>query len=73
MDKYLIISSVIILSLILITCIGEYITDKYIICPKFAATVNLPYKYDWIAGGCFVKYNGQWIPSDNFGGVQIKQ
>ena len=77
MNKDLIIDlSLILLVLIIPTIlilVGQYLFDKYITCPRFAHAVNLPYKYDWIAGGCFIQYNGQWIPSDNFGGVKINK
>jgi hypothetical protein len=42
-----------------------YFGEKFITCPKFGKNVGLEYKYDWLAGGCFINYQGQWIPSDN--------
>lgn len=42
-----------------------YVVDKNVVCPNYAKSVNLEYKYNFCAGGCFVNYQGQWIPSDN--------
>lgn len=50
---------------VLITEIVSYAVEKNITCPKFGQSVNLEYKYNFWSGGCFVNYQGQWIPSDN--------
>ena len=44
---------------------GIYLLEKNITCPRYADSVGLESKYNFWAGGCFVNYQGQWIPSDN--------
>lgn len=53
--------------IIAIFCIVSfyYFFDKNIQCPIYAKSVNLEYKYNFWGGGCFVNYQGQWIPSLN--------
>lgn len=44
-----------------------YLIDANHTCPRFAQQVKLSYRYDFWAGGCFVKVrNGQWVRSKNY-------
>lgn len=52
---------------------GLYYLEKNITCPNFGKAVNLPTKYNFWAGGCFVEFKeGEWIPKRNYQGVNIK-
>ena len=42
-----------------------YLFGKNIYCPRYANSVDLEYRYSFLAGGCFVNYQGQWILADN--------
>ena len=44
---------------------GNYLYEKNIQCPRYSKNTELESKYDLWAGGCFVNYEGQWIPMDN--------
>lgn len=50
---------------ILLVGVGIYLVEKNIYCPNVGESINLEYKYNFWAGGCFVNYQEQWIPSDN--------
>ena len=46
---------------------GTYLFNKHYGCPHFAAAVQRPYKFDFIAGGCFVQtIQGQWVHERNY-------
>ena len=63
--KILLIIMSMIIGVIVVLITEIYLIQKYIHCPQYAKSVNLEYKYNFLAGGCFVNYQGQWIPSDN--------
>jgi len=54
---------------IIMLCVGlyalDYLLDKKVFCPKFSENVQLEYKFDYLAGGCFVNYDGQWIKKES--------
>lgn len=35
-------------------------------CPNYANQLNLEYKYNFWAGGCFIKVKDNWINSDQY-------
>jgi len=74
MKEFIVILIAFCITFIILSVIGTsiFLIDKFIACPQFAKSVDLPYRYNFWAGGCFVQFNGQWIRSGNFGGVQIK-
>lgn len=44
--------------------------EQHISCPMLAKEIGLEYKYNYVAGGCFVKMeNGSWIDSDKYRGI----
>jgi hypothetical protein len=46
---------------------ANYLYEKNIGCPRFAANVERPYKYDFFGGGCFVQTTtGQWVAYKNY-------
>lgn len=46
---------------------GSYYYDSRIGCPRFAANIERPYKYDFFGGGCFVQTTtGQWVAEKNY-------
>jgi hypothetical protein len=67
--KIVILVILLIVFLVVGTCgvvfLADYLITKNITCPNFAESVNLDSKYNFWAGGCFVNYEGQWIPADN--------
>ena len=51
-----------------------YTTDKYIVTPRFGEAIQKQVKYDFWAGGCFVKMdNGQWIQCIHYQGVNLNK
>ena len=52
----------------------EYIIDKYVVTPRFGVSIQKPVKYDFWAGGCFIKMdNGQWIQCTHYQGVNLNK
>jgi hypothetical protein len=45
---------------------GNYSYERYISCPRYGTNLVLETKYDFWGGGCFIKYENQWIDTDNF-------
>ena len=75
-EKILIVATAIgmAIGLIALVVLGVYLTDKYIATPNFGRSVQKPVKYNFWAGGCFVRLdNGQWINCDNYQGVNIEK
>ena len=60
--------------LLMIGALGiVYLIEKNITCPNFEKAVNLPTKFNFLAGGCFVEINeGEWVRTKNYQGVNIK-
>ncbi len=56
---------------VIIFVYSVYLLDKNIVCPNFGKSVNLEYKFNLLAGGCFVNYEGQWIPSKSLRGGKL--
>ena len=49
-----------------------YYFDKNISCPKTANIMEMEYRYDFWAGGCFIKAdNAQWIGINYYHEVKI--
>ena len=71
MREFISIVAIILFMVAIIIFLG-YLFDRFIICPQFAKSVDLPYKYNFLAGGCFIQFNGQWVRSDKLNAVQIK-
>jgi len=47
--------------------------EKYVVCPRIGAELQMPYKYNFWAGGCFIQMdNEQWIKEANYRGVNIE-
>ena len=47
----------------------DYLWESKVSCPKFGNNVDMPVKFDYFGGGCFVQLEtGQWIDSDNLRG-----
>jgi len=64
----------IIIGIISLLIFSVYLMDRFILCPNFGEEVELPCKYNFWAGGCFVQLDsGQWIRVDNFHGVNLNQ
>ena len=75
-DFFSIWGDVILLTVILLSviCFLYYGVDKYIVTPQFGKVVQKQVKYDFWAGGCFVKMdNGQWIQCTRYQGVNLNQ
>ncbi len=61
------------LVLIVIVIGGVYLQDKNVTCPHIGSSLQKETKYDFLAGGCFIKLsNGNWIASDKYNGVSIE-
>lgn len=68
--KFVIMLTFIVFAILSFVGIPVYLVEKNIYCPRFAQEVNLESKYNFLAGGCFVEYNGQWIRSSNLYGIK---
>ena len=50
---------------------GIYLADKYISCPNIAKETGLETKYNFWAGGCFIKIGKDtWVSVENFYGIK---
>ena len=59
-----------ILIFILIVFALIYWREKYVYTPQFEEAVGKPTKFNFWAGGCFVKIdNKTWVPCENYIGV----
>jgi hypothetical protein len=72
MREFIIIMAIVFFIVAMFVLLG-YLFDRFIICPQFAKSVDLPHKYNFWGGGCFVQFNGQWVRSDKFGVVQVSK
>ncbi len=58
---------ILIFIVMIIVITGVFIfLNKNIFCPNKAAELSLEYKYNFLAGGCFVKYKEQWVETGQF-------
>lgn len=57
--------------IIAMVLLSAYLIEKNITCPRYGESVQLESKFDFLAGGCFVNYKGQWIPSKNLRAGQL--
>ncbi len=60
---------VISISIIVSVIFCFFLFDKNIVCPNLASEIELEYKYNFVAGGCFVKTKDGWIDSDKYRAV----
>jgi hypothetical protein len=53
--------------------LGDYFYNKNVGCPQLGNSLQKEVKYNFLAGGCFIKLsNENWISSDNYTGVNIE-
>ena len=51
-----------------------YLIGKNVACPRAGQALEMPHKYDFWAGGCFIQMdNGQWIRVENYRGANIEK
>ena len=77
MDKELVIivlSVVITVAIVIGGTFGTgYFLEKYVICPRIGEQLDMPYEYNFWAGGCYVQMDdGQWVRMANYRGVSIE-
>jgi hypothetical protein len=52
---------------------GDFLGGKYISCPNLGNSLQKEVKYNYWAGGCFIKLNnGNWISSNKYNGVSLE-
>ena len=73
MDDYLkviipaVVLSVVLLGFALLLGVGF---EKFVFCPNFAEVTQLETKYNFWAGGCFVRTEeGKWVNTRNYIGI----
>lgn len=50
-----------------------YLTEKNITCPQLGNSLQKETKFNFWAGGCFIKLqNGNWVSSYSYTGVSIE-